>query len=104
MTSRERLPNRRRSEILDLEHAGTRFTLGFSRFRDGRVAELFISSSRPGSAIEAVARDSAIIASLALQHGCDLATIRGALTRDHDGGPATLLGAAADALCDGGRS
>ena len=47
-----------------------------------------------------IARDAAILASLAFQHGVDLATIRAALTKDHDGGPATLLGAALDALCE----
>lgn len=36
-----------------------------------------------------------------LQFGADLETIRAALTKDHDGGPATLLGAALDALAEG---
>jgi hypothetical protein len=40
---------------------------------------------------------------LALQHGVALETIRAALTRDHDGGPATLLGAALDALAGRGN-
>jgi hypothetical protein len=40
--------------------------------------------------------------SLAFQHGVDLQTIRTALTRDHDDGPATPLGAALDALAEGG--
>lgn len=51
-----------------------------------------------GSAIEAVARDAAIVVSIALQCGADLEVIRDALTKDHDGTPATLLGAALDAL------
>jgi hypothetical protein len=50
-----------------------------------------------------IARDAAILASLAFQHGVDLVTIRAALTKDHDGGPATPLGAALDALADGPR-
>jgi hypothetical protein len=33
-----------------------------------------------------------------LQFGADLETIRAALTRDRDGGPATALGAALDAI------
>jgi ribonucleoside-diphosphate reductase alpha chain len=103
MTGRLRLPNRRRSEILSFVHEGNQFTLGLSRFHDGRVAEIFISSSRPGSSIEAIARDAAILASLAFQHGCPLATLRGGLTRDHGGAPATLLGAALDMLAEGGR-
>jgi hypothetical protein len=39
--------------------------------------------------------------SIALQFGADLETIRQALTKDHDGGPATLLGAALDKLTEG---
>jgi hypothetical protein len=98
--TRERLPDRRESEILEFKHEGNRFTLGFSRFHDGRIAEIFLSSNRPGSVIQAIGRDAAIVTSLALQHGADLATIRRALTRDHDGGPATLLGAALDILAE----
>jgi hypothetical protein len=36
-----------------------------------RTAEIFISSARPGSPIEAIARNAAITASLALQCGLD---------------------------------
>jgi hypothetical protein len=54
-----------------------------------------------GSPIEAIARDAAVTVSIALQFGAGLETIRQALTKDHDGGPATLLGAALDKL-DGG--
>jgi hypothetical protein len=95
---RGRLPNRRRCESFEFDHAGLRFTATAGFYRDGRVAEIFISSSKPGSAVEAVARDAAIVASIALQHGAHIQTLRNALTRDHNGGPATLLGAALDCL------
>jgi hypothetical protein len=98
MSSRERLPNRRRCETVDLDYAGHRFTLTTGYYRDGRIAEIFISSSKPGSAVEAVARDGAIVTSIALQFGSSLETIRVALTKDHDGRAATLLGAALDCL------
>jgi hypothetical protein len=101
MTSRERLPNRRECESLEFEHAGLGFTLAAGFYPDGRIAEIFLSSHKPGSPIEVIARDTAITTSLALQHGVALETIRVALTRDHDGGPATLLGAALDALAEG---
>jgi hypothetical protein len=73
MSEREKLPQRRRRESFDFEHAGLKLTLTLSRIHDGRVAELFISSWRPGCAIEAIARDAAITASLAFQYGCPLA-------------------------------
>ena len=98
MTLRERLPNRRRCETRQFEHAGLAFTLCAGFTRDGRIAEIFLSSNKPGSPIEAIARDAAIVTSIALQFGANLETIRTALTKDHDGGPATLLGAALDAL------
>jgi hypothetical protein len=41
-----------------------------------------------------------VTVSIALQFGADLETIKQALTKDHDGGPATLLGAALDALAE----
>lgn len=100
MTARERLPNRRRCESSEFRHAGLDFTLAAGFYADGRVAEIFLSSHKPGSPIEAIARDAAITTSLALQHGVALETIRAALTRDHDGGPSTLLGAALDRLAE----
>ena len=96
MSTRQRLPNRRACESLEFEHAGLGFTLCARSYPDGRVAEIFLSSHRPGSPIEAIARDAAVTVSIALQFGADLETIRQALTKDHDGGPATLLGAALD--------
>jgi hypothetical protein len=98
MSARERLPNRRPCESLEFEHAGLRFTLCTGFYRDGRIAEIFLSSHKPGSPIEAIARDAAVTVSISLQHGADLATIRQALTKDANGGPATLLGTALDKI------
>jgi hypothetical protein len=95
---RERLANRRRNESFEFSHSGLKFTLTFSRYRDGRISELFLSSHKPGSSVESIARDSAIIASICLQCGGHLETLRAALTRDDSGGPASLIGAALDAL------
>lgn len=100
MTARERLPNRRQCESFEFRHAGLDFTLATGFHPDGRIAEIFLSSHKPGSPIEAIARDAAVTVSIALQFGADLETIRQALTRDHDGGPATLLGAALDKLAE----
>jgi hypothetical protein len=61
MTARERLQNRRRCETVDLDHAGLVFTLCAGFYPDGRLAEIFLSSHKPGSAVEAVGRDAAIV-------------------------------------------
>ena len=55
---------------------GIRFVATFSRFADNRLAEIFLSSSKNDSQADAIARDSAVLCSLALQHGAPLATIR----------------------------
>jgi hypothetical protein len=37
---RERLPNRRASELLNFEHDNVRYVGSVSRFTDGRIAEV----------------------------------------------------------------
>jgi hypothetical protein len=94
MTARERLPNRRGHELLDFEHAGFRFTAGVGRFPDGRLAEIFLNGAKIGTPIDVNARDAAIVASLALQHGAAPDELRRALTRNGDGsagGPLAVL-------------
>ena len=94
--SRERLPNRRWSETFTLELHGLHYLASFSRFDDGRVAEVFLQSLKPASQSDANARDSAIAASLALQFGCPLDVLRRALLRDAQGRASTPLGVALD--------
>jgi hypothetical protein len=74
--TRERLANRRASEVFELE----------------------LNGLKPGSTSDCYARDAAIAASLALQHNCPLQTPRHALLRDPQGRPQTPLGAALDIL------
>jgi hypothetical protein len=98
MTNRQRLPNRRTHETITFEHAGLSFSLGVGRHDDGAVGELFLTPDRSGGALESIARDAAIILSLALQHGVEIDTIKHALTQDHNGAPASLIGAALAAV------
>jgi len=103
--TREHLPNRRGAITLDFAHALDRggqafaFRATFSAFDDGRVGELFLNSAGVlGTALDVGARDAAIAASLALQHGCSLELLRHALTRNEDGTPAGVLGRALDEI------
>jgi ribonucleoside-diphosphate reductase alpha chain len=100
MSARQKLPWRRESETCELEHEGARFTATISRFEDGRLAELFLRGGKAGSAVETAAHDGAIAVSLALQHGCDLETIRHALTRLQDDRAAGPIGAALDLFAE----
>src|SRR5713101_4453636 len=101
MTSRQRLPNRRHSETFAVEAQGMRFTATISRFDDGRLAEIFLSNHRAGSDADANACDAAVVASIALQHGVPIETIRKALMRDGRGQPRTPLAAALDLIEEG---
>jgi hypothetical protein len=96
---RRRLPQRRSHELLDFVHAGHPYTAGLGFFETGGLAEIFINApGRSGSAIEAVARDAAILTSICLQHGASVETIRHALTRNSDGSASGPLGAVLDLL------
>jgi hypothetical protein len=89
---RQRLPNRRPHWLYRFECDGQSYTGGIGRFDDGRIAEIFINGAKVGSAAEANAQDAAIVASLALQHGCPIETIRHALVRSGGlGGPLAAL-------------
>jgi hypothetical protein len=81
MTERHRLPNRRGHELLDFERAGISYTAGIGRFEDGSLGEIFLNTCKHGTAVDVNARDAAAAASLLLQHGCPIETLRRALTR-----------------------
>jgi hypothetical protein len=71
MTGRIRLPNRRSSTVLEFELRGLHFTASYS-CSGGKVLEIFLQNHKPSSQSDSNARDAAVAASLALQHGCSL--------------------------------
>jgi hypothetical protein len=90
--SRNRLKDRRPHWLYRFECDGQIYTGGIGRFEDGRIAEIFINGSKVGTAAETNAQDAALVASLALQHGCPIETIRHALARPGGGaGPLAML-------------
>ena len=91
MSERARLPNRRAAELIDFEHNGRPWTLTVGRFGDGRIAEVFLDTPK-ASAIGEIAADAAIVASLALQSGCHLETLRHALAGRNAGPLGAALG------------
>jgi hypothetical protein len=95
---RERLPNRRKHRMITFDYDGRRFTACFGLHTDDRVGEVFLDCDRPDSLTAALARDAAILASLAIQHGAPIATIRKALTKGSDGLASGPLGRALDLL------
>jgi hypothetical protein len=98
MAERQRLPNRRAHEVIEVEHLGLRYIIGIGRFENGQPAEIFLSACKQGTAVDINARDAGIAASLLLQHGCDVETLRKALTRNGDGSASGPLACALDVL------
>ena len=62
------------------------------------VAEVFISGTKVGSDVEAIARDAAVVLSIALQYAVPLITLAGAVTRGRNNEPSTIIGAVIDRL------
>lgn len=100
--TRETLPNRRRGEIVAFDHGGFYYTATISRFRDGRLAEVFLNAAQPDTQVNNTAHDLAVAASLALQFGCPASTLRHALLRLSNDQAAGPLGALLD-LVEGER-
>jgi hypothetical protein len=101
MTGRKRLPNRRATENFNLEAGGLRYTCTVGWFSDGRLGELFLNNHKSNSSADTAARDSAIVFSIAVQHGADPETIRRALCRDSQGRASGPLGVALDRIIGG---
>jgi hypothetical protein len=98
MNVRTHLPNRRPSTTFDFTCGNLPYTCSYSRIAGGGIAELFLSNHKSNSHADISARDSAVVCSLALQHGADLEVIRGALCRDADGTASGPLGVALDLI------
>jgi hypothetical protein len=102
---RNRLPDRREHTVLDFTTAdGFNYTAGLGFFEDGTVAEIFLNADKVGTAIETAARDSAVVASIALQHGVSPDVIRHALTRNGNGEASGPLGTLLDLLASERRT
>ena len=98
--SREPLPQRRRSETITYMVGGLTYNGSIGFYADGRIGEIFLDCSKSGTEAQIASRDSAIIASFALQHGASLSSLRAALTRRPDGWAEGPLGMLLDLLHD----
>jgi hypothetical protein len=102
MTERKILPQRRPCTTVELTHGNhrTRFYVTLGYYPNGSVGEVFVSGPKAGSHLEAVARDAAVILSLAIQYGVPIAAIRSAITREPDGQAASIIGQVVDMLVE----
>lgn len=92
MTARCALPQRRYSETFSFSHWGREYVVSIGHHPTGRVGDVFINSGKSGEQAETLARDSAVILSLALQYGVPLDAMLHAICRDADGKPSGPIG------------
>lgn len=98
--AREALPARRRCDNFTIEHGNLAggYAVNIGYYDDGSIGEVFINGGKSGQTAEAIARDGAILLSIALQYGVSLEDIKRAITRDSRGEPLSIIGAVVDRL------
>ncbi|WP_338822138.1 hypothetical protein WDM22_38630 [Bradyrhizobium septentrionale] len=102
MTERHVLPQRRRAETLEVAFGGLdrAHTVTVGYYDDDTIGEVFINGGKSGEMVESIARDGAVLLSLALQYGVGLSNIKSAITRDGQDAPASIIGAVVDRLSE----
>jgi hypothetical protein len=95
---RDLLPTRRASENRALAQNNLNFQMTIGFYPDGRPGEIFLNAEHANSLLDVLAHDAAILASLALQFGCPLDTLRHAVKRDSRGAAASPIGEALDRI------
>lgn len=91
---RRYLPNRRVSEAFDFECMGVAYRANTSRFEDGTLGEMFLEAGKIGTAAHIIAKESAVVLSIALQYGVPIDRIYDALPKLSDCFPAGPIGVA----------
>lgn len=98
------LPQRRPHEVFSFYHWSQRFHAGIGRaYPNGPIQEVWINAGKSGTQAETLARDSAVILSIALQYGVPIDDLRHAVMRDANGSASGPIGALLDLLADEGR-
>lgn len=75
-SQRQYLPNRRDNASYSFDFRGITYRATTSQFHDGRLAEIFLDVGKAGSALQEHASAAAILASILLQYGMDIETIK----------------------------
>lgn len=101
---RENLAARREQTTITTAFGPSAYKISIGAYPDGRPAEVFISTDKASTDLEAIARDAAIMISIALQYGAKLEDLRSAATRDAQGFASSIIGHTLDlvaAECEG---
>lgn len=105
---RERLPNRRRGRTCEILVRDLTITATVGFDMQGRPREVFMRTGKPGSALDALLADAAVMISIGLQHGVTAGEFRRSMARLPDAKdafrrgvrPASAIGAVLDMLAD----
>jgi hypothetical protein len=94
--TRQRLPDRRAAETVQLEHGGQRFTVTVGFYPDGRPGEVFTHGIRTGSTLDALLADACVVVSCLIQHGVEPRDLASSMGRLGNAEPASVIGAVID--------
>lgn len=89
--ARESMPNRRRSENTLLRLNGLEVDVQVGYYTDGRIGEIFMTTRKGGSTMDKIIRDTALMVSIALQHGATLEELSKSACRKEDGAPDGII-------------
>lgn len=99
MSNRERLPDRRAAFAIEYRFQNHDLIAHIGRYGDhehGRVGEIFITCKKTGNDMDTIVRALSTVASIAMQYGADVDTIRKALPRNPRDEPMEPLGTILD--------
>ncbi len=100
---RQRLPNRRENETVDLVFDGHRYhvTIGFAP--DGWPGEVFCHGGKVGSGMDLILDDACVALSLLLQYGIEPRDLGHSMGRLGGGAAASIIGALVDLVSSSER-
>ncbi len=93
---RQRLPNRRENETVDLVFDGHRYHVTVGFVLDGRPREVFCHGGKVGSGMDLILDDACVALSLLLQHGIEPRDLAHSMGRLGEGAAASIIGALVD--------
>lgn len=90
---RERLPNCRANETINVTHGGHSYAIALGFSPAGEVREIFTHGAKVGSAMDGILDDICILLSILLQHGVQPSSFVGSMGRlGQEGEPASIVG------------
>ena len=74
--TRTRLPDRRAHDVITITHKTIKYDIGIGFYSDGRIGEVFISSTKAATDVASAGRDLAVMHPQCCSNGPDCAKIQ----------------------------